>query len=171
MKKLFTFLFAVMFAFTAFASESVAFTAEDYNGTGTVSSGSQVTLVKDPVTFSCNKAYGDEYSLRCYKNGVITVEVANGVLDSVIIEYGEYTKTTDLIPTVESDSKWTYDCTAQARIATATVYYTLNEDPGVTTDLPANNVSFSQDAYNIQGMKVSENYHGIVIQNGKKYLK
>jgi len=75
MKKIFSLLAAVLFAGSMMATE-VIFTNADFAGQGTANTGSEVTATKSGVTFTCNKGYSADESLRCYAHGELTISAS-----------------------------------------------------------------------------------------------
>ena len=78
MKKFTLFLSAMLFSVMSFAGV-VTFTPADFEGQGTTSTGSPVTVTKDGVTVSCDKGYGTSYALRCYTDGVVTISATENI--------------------------------------------------------------------------------------------
>ena len=72
MRKLFSLIAAVLFAGSMMAAE-VVFTNADFAGQGTANTGSEVSAVKDGVTFTYSKGYSAEESLRCYAHGALSI--------------------------------------------------------------------------------------------------
>ena len=67
----------------------VVFTAADFAGQGTSSTGSEVTATKDGVTFWCNKAYGDgQYGVRCYQGANVSITSAEQQIGKIVFEFG-----------------------------------------------------------------------------------
>lgn len=88
MKKIFSLFAAVLFAGSMMAQEAdVVFTADDFNGQGTSSTGSEVTATKSGVTFTCNKAYGDQYGVRCYKTSNVSIVSAEQQIGKIVFEF------------------------------------------------------------------------------------
>ena len=80
MKKLFSFVLAAMMAMPMIAEDVVVnFAASDFEGKGTASTGSEVTVTKDGVTFTCDKAYGSQWSVRCYKGSTIIITAETNI--------------------------------------------------------------------------------------------
>ena len=72
--KIFSFLLMVMLCtHSAIAVTTVTFTSSNFNGQGTSGTGSAVSATKNGVTFSCDKGFGDQYGVRCYKNANVTI--------------------------------------------------------------------------------------------------
>ena len=67
----------------------VVFTAADFAGQGTASTGSEVTATKDGVTFWCDKAYGDgQYGVRCYQGANVSITSAEQQIGKIVFEFG-----------------------------------------------------------------------------------
>lgn len=128
MKKIFTFVMVAMVASTMFAEKVVTFTPQDFNGKGTSGTGSLVSVSKDGVTVSCDKAFGNSYALRCYKDGVVTIS-ANENIYSLEFAFDTYNGTyynggLEQFYSV-GDTSWTVTLTSQARFTSIKV--TLKE--------------------------------------------
>lgn len=109
----------------------VVFTGADFAGQGTETSGSEVTATKDGVTFTCNKGYSDDAhsTLRCYKNGVITITSETEQIGKLVFQFYS-TYTGDLsTEVVVNANEWTYTLTNQARIEKLSVYFGEYEKP------------------------------------------
>lgn len=65
----------------------VVFTSTEFNGQGTSGTGSEVTATKDGVTFTCDKAYGDQYGVRCYKNSKVTISSTDQQIGKIVFEF------------------------------------------------------------------------------------
>lgn len=103
----------------------VVFTGEDFLGQGTEQTGSEVSATKDGVTFTCDKAYSDDAhtTLRCYKNGVITITSETEQIGKLVFKfYGTYTG--DLATEVVVNAKeWEYTLPNQARIEKLSIFF------------------------------------------------
>lgn len=130
MKKLFSLLTAVLTAMTMFAAD-VEFGSADFNGQGVSGTGGTVTATKNGVTFSCDKAYGDQYGVRCYKNSVVTIS-ANQQIGKIVFEFatvsGKYYNG-DLAEEIAVDAtEWTNTMTNQARMNKISIYFGSSTD-------------------------------------------
>lgn len=102
----------------------VEFGPADFEGQGVSGTGGQVTADKDGVTFSCNKGFGDQYGVRCYKNSV--VEISSSVtITKISFEFNTVSGTTyngglDAEITV-GETVWTNTMASQGRFAKVTV--------------------------------------------------
>ena len=65
----------------------VVFTSAEFNGLGTSGTGSEVTVTKDGVTFTCDKAFGDQYGVRCYKTSNVTITSAEQQIGKIVFEF------------------------------------------------------------------------------------
>lgn len=103
----------------------VVFTGNDFTGQGTSQTGSPVSATKDGVTFSCDKGYNDDAhaTLRCYKNGVITITSATEQIGKLVFQfYSTYTGDLETEVVVNAN-EWTYTLTNQARIEKLEIFF------------------------------------------------
>ena len=103
----------------------VVISGADFAGQGTAETGSEVSVTKDGVTFACNKGYSDDAhsTLRCYKNGVITITSADEQIGKIVFKFYS-TYTGDLDNEVVINSKeWSYTLTNQARIEKMSIFF------------------------------------------------
>lgn len=119
----------------------VVFTSADFNGQGTSGTGGQVTATKDGVTFTCDKAFGDQYGVRCYKNGVLTISSTDLQIGKIVFEFatvsGKYYNGDLDEEIVVNGMEWTNTMTNQARMNKISIYfgeYTPVDPPVVTID-------------------------------------
>ncbi|MBR6167979.1 MAG: hypothetical protein IKQ50_06080 [Paludibacteraceae bacterium] len=125
MKKFFTFVAAVLFAGSMMAeSEPVVISGSEFAGQGTASTGSAVSATVGGVTFECDKAYSDDAhnTLRCYKDGTITITAGEQIAKLEFQFYSTYTGDLENEIVVNATS-WTQKLTSQARIEQVTVYF------------------------------------------------
>lgn len=123
------------------AGADVVFTSTEFNGQGTSGTGSEVTATKDGVTFTCDKGFGDQYGVRCYKNSVVTISSADQQIGKIVFEFatvsGKYYNG-DLPDTIiVNGMEWTNTMTNQARMNKISIYfgeYTPVDPPVVTID-------------------------------------
>ena len=105
----------------------VVFTSADFNGQGTSGTGSQVTATKDGVTFTCDKAFGDQYGVRCYKNGVLTISSTDQQIGKIVFEFatvsGKYYNGDLDEEIVVNGTEWTNTMTNQARMNKISIYF------------------------------------------------
>lgn len=105
-------------------SDPVVISGSVFAGQGTASTGSEVSATVDGVTFTCDKGYSDDAhnTLRCYKNGTITITAQEQIGKLVFQFYSTYTGDLDNEVVVNAN-QWTYSLTSQARIEQVTVYF------------------------------------------------
>ena len=115
----------------------VVFTSADFNGQGTSGTGSEVTATKDGVTFTCDKAFGDQYGVRCYKNGIVTISSADQQIGKIVFEFatvsGKYYNGDLDEEIVVNGMEWTATLTNQARMNKISIYFGEYEQPVVDT--------------------------------------
>lgn len=129
MKKLFS-LFVALVAALAVNATVVEFTPADFEGQGTESSGSAVSATKGGVTVACDKAFGHNLSLRCYKGSVLTISATETINTLVFQFYTTYNGGLDEQITVNA-TEWSNTMASQARIDGLKVY--INEVPTPVT--------------------------------------
>lgn len=154
MKKITLFLSAMLFSVMSFAGV-VTFTPADFEGQGTTSTGSPVTVTKDGVTVSCDKGYGTSYALRCYKDGVVTISATENIasLEFAFDTYNDRYYNGDLKEsyTVGANT-WNVTLSSQARFTSIKV--TLGdgndnpgENPGETTEVVVSDLAYAMAFY------------------------
>ena len=115
----------------------VVFTSADFNGQGTSGTGSEVTATKDGVTFTCDKAFGDQYGVRCYKGSVVTISSADQQIGKIVFEFatvsGKYYNGDLDEEIVVNGMEWTGTLTNQARMNKISIYFGEYEQPVVDT--------------------------------------
>ena len=115
----------------------VVFTSADFNGQGTSGTGSEVTATKNGVTFTCNKAFGDQYGVRCYKEGLVTISSAEQKIGKIVFEFatvsGKYYNGDLDEEIVVNANEWTATLTNQARMNKISIYFGEYEKPEVDT--------------------------------------
>ena len=116
----------------------VVFTSAEFNGQGTSSTGSEVTATKDGVTFTCDKAYGDQYGVRCYKNGILSITSATEQIGKIVFEFAtvkdKYYNGGLPEEIIVNGMSWTNTMTDQARMNSIKVYFGTAEGPVTTID-------------------------------------
>lgn len=137
MKKFFTLFIAAAMTLSMLAAD-VVFTSADFNGQGTSGTGSEVTATKGGVTFTCDKAFGDQYGVRCYKNSVVTISSEEQQIGKIIFEFatvsGKYYNG-DLDEEIAVDSTvWTNTMTNQARMNKISIYFGNSSEVGEQYD-------------------------------------
>lgn len=122
MKKIFSLFAAVLFAGSMMAD--VVISGSDFAGQGTASTGSEVSATVEGVTFTCDKAYSDDAhnTLRCYKNGNITITAPEQIGKLVFQFYSTYNGGLDTEVAVNAN-EWNYALPSQARIEQVTVVF------------------------------------------------
>lgn len=95
MKKLFSLVAVALLALPMIAEDKVVeFGPSDFAGKGTANTGSEVTVTKDGVTFTCDKAYGSgDYEVRCYKGSTITISAEENI-KQIAFEFATVSGTT-----------------------------------------------------------------------------
>lgn len=137
MKKIFSFITALLFAGSMFA-DVVTFTKEDFAGQGTANTGSEVTATKGGVTFMFDKGYCANESLRCYAHGSLSITATSTIEKINFTTTGGKTGGLDPEVTVNATSYVIEDLASQARFTEIAVTLAEGgEDPG---DEPAENV-------------------------------
>lgn len=103
----------------------VVISGADFAGQGTANTGSEVSVTKDGVTFTCDKGYSDDAhsTLRCYKNSIITITSTGEQIGKLVFQFYS-TYTGDLDEEVVVNAKeWSYTLPAQARIEKVSVFF------------------------------------------------
>lgn len=120
---------AILVEEEAVEDADVVFTSADFNGQGTASSGSEVTATKDGVTFWTDKGFGDQYGVRCYKNGNVSITSAEQQIGKIVFEfYSTYTGELDT-EIIVNGMEWTNVMAAQARMNKISIYFGEYEAP------------------------------------------
>ena len=106
----------------------VVFTSAEFNGQGTSGTGSEVTATKDGVTFTCDKGYGDQYGVRCYRNSVVTISSADQQIGKIVFEFATVSgKTYDgggmASEIVVNGMEWSATMADQARMNKIKIYF------------------------------------------------
>lgn len=107
------------------AEADVVITGADFAGQGTASTGSEVSVTKDGVTFACDKGYSDDAhaTLRCYQGGVITITSETKQIGKLAFQfYSTYTGDLETEVVVNA-TEWTYTLPAQARIEKVSIFF------------------------------------------------
>ena len=137
--------------------DEIVFTGDDFTGQGTANTGSEVSATKSGVTFACDKGYNDDAhsTLRCYKNGVITITSEKQISKLEFQFYSTYTGGLDTEVAVNA-KEWVYTLPSQARIEKLTV--TLD---GAT--------AIDNTEATVKAVKTIENGMLIIEKNGVRY--
>ena len=143
MKKIFSLFAAVLFAGSMMAD--VVISGSDFAGQGTASTGSEVSATVEGVTFTCDKAYSDDEhaTLRCYKNGNITITAPEKIGKLVFQFYSTYNGGLDEEVVVNAN-EWNYALPSQARIEQVTVVFGDAPTPQVDTLSAAEALALAQ---------------------------
>ena len=131
--KFLSFLLTVMLcASYALAETTVTFTSSDFEGQGTSGTGSAVSAYKNGVSFSCDKGYGDQYGVRCYKTSNVSISSSYQTISSISFSFNTVGGTTyngGLSENISVNAySWDNTMASQARMNTITVY--LNDESG-----------------------------------------
>lgn len=128
-------------------STSVSFDATEFAGLGASGTGSEVSSTKNGVSFTCDKAYGDNTTLRCYKGAVINVSAGSKLISRISFECsGTYTGGLENENTVNSTT-WSFTTTSQARITKITVYVVESNAITITVKIPSSMVTNYGEPY------------------------
>ena len=118
-------------------SADVVFTSADFYGQGTQATedtpGSAVSATKEGVTFSCNNAYGDQYAVRCYATGVVSITSTTEQIGKIVFEFVSannkyYTGGLDN-EIIVNGMEWNQTLVSQARMNTVKVFFGEFENP------------------------------------------
>lgn len=108
----------------------VVISGADFAGQGTAETGSEVSVTKDGVTFTCDKGYSDDAhsTLRCYKNSIITISSTGEQIGKLVFQfYSTYTGDLDEEIVVNAQ-EWEATLISQARIEKVSIYFGEYED-------------------------------------------
>ena len=129
---LITLIAAVTINIGSIFAVEVTFLPSDFNGKGTITSGSEMSVTKDGVTFHCDKGYGDPDDFRCYKGGSITISSSKKITSiSFTCTKADYDGNLAATYSNLNTNSWSETLGEQARITTCVVTYTA-EDSGET---------------------------------------
>jgi len=195
MNKILRFAFVAAFAAVSslsFAQKTVIFEAGKDLGTG-------LTVEKDGVTITLSDGkVDDKFSYRLYKNATTTITSSAANISNVVFVCDTYKAVCDTYKdkgksflgdgfdasmkglTVSADKinvTWTGDKNSvefktpahQVRVKKITV--TLKNDPTGINEVSNGTVNENAPIYNLAGQRVGKDYKGVVIQNGKKFIK
>ena len=133
---------------TPIEEADVVFTSADFNGQGTSGTGSEVTATKDGVTFTCDKGFGDQYGVRCYKNSVVTISSADQQIGKIVFEFatvsGKYYNGGLDEEIVINANEWTNTMSDQARMNKIKIYFGEYEKEQVDTLTAAEALAVAQ---------------------------
>ena len=127
----------------------VVFTSADFNGQGTSGTGSEVTATKDGVTFTCDKGFGDQYGVRCYKNSNVSITSAEQQIGKIVFEFATVSgKTYDGggmdAEIVVNGTEWSATMSDQARMNKISIYFGEYEQEQVDTLTAAEALAVAQ---------------------------
>lgn len=106
-------------------SDEVTFVPADFNGQGTIETGSEITATIDGVTFTCDKGYGVEKHVRCYKGSTIKISSEN-IITNIAFTFSGNNYTGGLETTysgLETNSWSQENLASQARFTKIVVTY------------------------------------------------
>ena len=188
MNKILRFAFLAAFAAVSslsFAQKTVTFEAGKDKGTG-------LTVEKDGVTITLSDGkVDDKFSYRLYKNATTTITSSAANITNVVFVCDTYKANGKSFLgdgfdssmaglTVSADKinvTWTGDMNSvafktsghQVRVKKITV--TLKNEPAGIKEVNNGTVNENAPIYNLAGQRVGKDYKGVVIQNGKKFIK
>lgn len=188
MNKILRFAFVAAFAAVSslsFAQKTVTFEAGKDKGTG-------LTIEKEGVTITLSAGkVDDKFSYRLYKAAKTTITSSAGNITNVAFVCNTYeaggksylgdgfdaTMEGLTISTDKVNVTWTGDKNSvafntpkhQVRVKKITV--TLKNDPTGINEVSNGTVNENAPIYNLAGQRVGKDYKGVVVQNGKKFIK
>lgn len=188
MNKILRFAFVAAFAavsFLSFAQKTVTFEAGKDKGTG-------LTIEKEGVTITLSAGRVDEsHSYRLFKDATTTITSSAANITNVAFVCDTYkangksylgdgfdaTMEGLTISTDKVNVTWTGDKNSvafntpkhQVRVKKITV--TLKNDPTGINEVSNGTLNANSPIYNLAGQRVGKDYKGVVIQNGKKFIK
>ena len=188
MNKILRFAFVAAFAAVSslsFAQKTVIFEAGKDKGTG-------LTIEKEGVTITLSAGMVDEsHSYRLYKDATTTITSSAANITNVAFVCNTYkiggksflgdgfdaTMEGLTISTDKVNVTWTGDKNSvvfntpkhQVRVKKITV--TLKNDPTGINEVSNGTVNENAPIYNLAGQRVGKDYKGVVVQNGKKFIK
>ena len=188
MNKILRFAFVAAFAAVSslsFAQKTVTFEAGKDKGTG-------LTVEKDGVTITLSDGkVDDKFSYRLYKNATTTITSSAANITNVVFVCDTYkangksflgdgfdssmaglTVSADKINVIWTGDKNSVEFKTpghQVRVKKITV--TLKNDPTGINEVSNGTVNENAPIYNLAGQRVGKDYKGVVVQNGKKFIK
>lgn len=189
--------FAFVAAFAAVSSLSFAQKTVTFEAGKDVADGE--TIVKDGVTITLTIAtpgktagkLNDKFSYRLYKDATTTITSSAANITNVVFVCDTYKAggksflgdgfdSSMAGLTVSADKinvTWTGDKNSvefktpghQVRVKKITV--TLKNDPTGINEVSNGTVNENAPIYNLAGQRVGKDYKGVVVQNGKKFIK
>ena len=189
MNKILRFAFLAAFAAVSslsFAQKTVTFEAGKDKGTG-------LTVEKDGVTITLSDGkVDDKFSYRLHKDATTTITSSAANITNVAFICDTFKQKDGktflgdgfdssmeglTISTDKVNVTWTGDKNSvvfntpkhQVRVKKITV--TLKNDPTSINEVSNGTVNENAPIYNLAGQRVGKDYKGVVIQNGKKFIK
>ena len=189
MNKILRFAFVAAFAAVSslsFAQKTVTFEAGKDKGTG-------LTVEKDGVTITLSAGkVDDKFSYRLHKDATTTITSSAANITNVAFICDTFKQKDGktflgdgfdssmeglTISTDKVNVTWTGDKNSvvfntpkhQVRVKKITV--TLKNDPTSINEVSNGTVNENAPIYNLAGQRVGKDYKGVVIQNGKKFIK
>ena len=189
MNKILRFAFVAAFAAVSslsFAQKTVTFEAGKDKGTG-------LTVEKDGVTITLSAGkVDDKFSYRLHKDATTTITSSAANITNVAFICDTFKQKDGktflgdgfdssmeglTISTDKVNVTWTGDKNSvvfntpkhQVRVKKITV--TLKNDPTSINEVSNGTVNENASIYNLAGQRVGKDYKGVVIQNGKKFIK
>ncbi|MBF1597153.1 hypothetical protein [Prevotella sp.] len=194
MNKILRFAFVAAFAAVSslsFAQKTVTFEAAKTQGPA---KGENISLTVDGVTLTISEgAMDNKFSYRVYQNRSLTISSGNSKMIKIEMECDDFKekKTHKQFladgfvqniegVTISADKihvTWIGDVNSvefktlshQVRVKKITV--TLKSDPTGIKEVNNGTVNENAPIYNLAGQRVGKDYKGVVIQNGKKFIK
>ena len=183
-------LIAVLAAMSSlsFAQKTVTFKSSEMTG----EKGTDITLVKDGVTLTFSNAdLTFHYSYRIYKSSTLTVTSGNANITKVTLLCDEYkdkkgktflgdgfadmegmTVSADKVNvTWAGDAKSVVFTASKHQVRAKEISVTLKDTPSGIEEISNGSLNGEAPIYNLAGQRVSKEYKGVVIQNGKKFIK
>ena len=166
----------------SFAQKTVTFSATQDHGT-------KEAITKDGITIAITKGTLDnKYAYRIYKGSTLTVSSAKEDIVKIVMICDDYSGGAYLADgfktgnglTISSDKKtatWEGNTKKvefttpihQVRVKSFTI--TLKDVPSGIEEISNGSLNGEAPIYNLAGQRVSKEYKGAVIQNGKKFIK
>ena len=194
MNKILRFAFVAAFAAVSslsFAQKTVIFEAAKTQGP---TKGKNISLTVDGVTLTISEgAMDNKFSYRVYQNRSLTISSENSKMTKIEMECDDFKekKTHKQFladgfdqniegVTISADKihvTWTGDVNSvefktlshQVRVKKITV--TLKSEPAGIKEVNNGTVNENAPIYNLAGQRVGKDYKGVVVQNGKKFIK
>ncbi len=177
---------ATVSTFTFAQSKTVTISAAELQGAKGLKE--NVSVTKDGITLAIDKGVMDnKYAYRIYKGSTLTVSSSVGNMLKIEMEcdtYGDNAYLADGFDALEgltiSENKvnatWQGDAASvafktskhQVRVKSATI--TLKDDPTGIENVAAAADNEDAPIYNLAGQRVSKDYKGVVVRNGKKFV-